>query len=236
MAEESDNKSLDVFGLGKLAKAIPPKVYERTAATLLQTFQQVTAPITATTEGLGRYLRQKFDNMVDAEKAIAVYTLEQAVDRVRARGAAFRPPGHPKTFVRTIEEASKETDPLLHEMWANLLASQISTDASHPHFVQALSHLSATDARLLISLLPKSDIGENDGGYLYATIDASFTHWIPKAGAEERPWTPSCTLLCHLFLADVMAPKARYEKEVTILYRSATGSAFIAAVTEPANQ
>lgn len=69
MNESTDNDGLDIAGFGKIAKAIPPKVYERSATTLLTAFQQITAPITETTSGLGRYLRQKFDNMVEAEKA-----------------------------------------------------------------------------------------------------------------------------------------------------------------------
>lgn len=195
MADKSDTDGLDVAGFGKIAKAIPPKVYERSAAALVTTFQQLVAPLTESTGGFGRYIWQKFDNMVDAEKAIATYTVEKAIARARVKaaeaGKSLVPPAHPKSFVKSIEEASKETDPLMHEMWTNLLASQLVDDKSHPHFVEILPHFSPAEAKLLVSLLPRSEVGENDGGYLSFSYD-SFTHWIPKNGGALNEWTISC--------------------------------------------
>lgn len=233
MSQESDNDGIDIAGFGKIAKAIPAEVYERSAATLLTTFQQLVAPVTETTGGLGRYLRQKFDNMVEAEKAIATYTVEKAVVRARVitqkAGKELQAPTHPKSFVKAIEEASKETDPLLHEMWANLLTSQLIDNKCHPHFVEILPHFSAAEAKLLVSLIPQSEVGEGSGYFMY-TFD-SFAHWIRKNGDEIKPWTISCMLLCEFHFADILAPKGDYPKDVTILYRTATGTAFLAAVT-----
>jgi len=182
MKENKENESFDIIGFGKIAKAIPPQVYERSAETLLTTFEKLTAPITETTAGFGRYLRQKFDNMVEAEKAIATYSIEKAINKARLKaeksGRLIRPPLHPKSFIKAVEESSKETDPLLHEMWANLLASQlIDGQTSHPHFVEILPHFSPEEAQILISLLPMAAVGENAGCYFYATDD-SFDYWI----------------------------------------------------------
>ena len=236
MTESTDNDGLDIAGFGKIAKAIPAKVYERSATTLLTTFQQLTAPITETTSGLGRYLRQKFDNMVEAEKAIATYTIEKAIakakQRAQLKGRDIHPPESSKSFVKAIEEASKETDPLLHEMWANLIASQLSDDSCHPHFVEVLSHFSAAEAHLLISLVPLSEVGENDGGYL-AADDDSFPYWIPKAGGEPRPWSISCILLKEFRFADIVGPKGNKPEHTTILYRTTLGSTFLSAVSTP---
>src|SRR6266850_8567238 len=108
MSHKADSEGLDVAGFGKIAKAIPAKVYQRSAEVVLTTFQDLIAPITETTSGLGRYIRQKFDAMVEVEKALATYTLEEATVRAQARvaraGGSLRPPIHPKTFVRAIEE------------------------------------------------------------------------------------------------------------------------------------
>jgi len=221
MNENKDNNSLDITGFGKIAKAIPDQVYIRSAKTLLITFEKLTAPITETTAGLGRYLRQKFDNMVEAEKAIATYTVEKAIIKARSKaektGRLVRPPLHPKSFVKAVEESSKETDPLLHEMWVNLLASQLIDDQSHPHFVEILPHFS-----------------QNEGGYIFFTYD-SFNYWIRKNGDSDlNKWTVSCVLLCESHFADILAPeKDKYEKEkhVTILYRTVSGQSFLDAVT-----
>src|SRR3569833_1528898 len=75
----------DLAGLGNVATAKPKEEFERTTSSLLTTFEELAAPITETTSGLGRYLRQNFDNMVDVEKAIATYTLEKALHRAKIR-------------------------------------------------------------------------------------------------------------------------------------------------------
>lgn len=236
MTNSSDNDGLDIAGFGKIAKAIPPKVYEHSATTLLKTFQQLTAPITETTSGLGRYLQQKFDNMVEAEKAIATYTVEKAIARAKKKahstGHSLRPPASSKTFVKAIEEASKETDPLLHEMWANLIASQLTDETCHPHFVEILSHFSPAEAKLLVSLHPLSEVGENDGGYL-SFSDDSFKYWVRKTGGELNPWSISCVLLLEFRFVDLLGPKGGKPENATILFRTALGSAFVSAVSAP---
>lgn len=239
MKTEEDHKGqgLDLLGLGTLAKAIPKEVYERTTATLLSTFQKLTAPITETTSGLGRYLHQKFDTMVEVEKAIAIYTVEQAIQRAQSRraneGKGLSPIAHPKGFVKTIEEASKETDPLLHEMWTNLLATQLVEGSCHPHFVEVLPHFSPAEAQILASLLPKDSVGEHNGGYLLFFPD-SFKHWIRQSGGDLNPWSLSCELLLEFRFADLLSPKKVEQadaKNVTILYKTRLGEAFLTAVS-----
>lgn len=233
VSQESHSNSWDIAGFGKVAEAIPPKVYEQTTAVLLSTFQELTAPITETTAGFGRYLRQKFDTMVDVEKAITTYTIEKAIDRAKVRaehlGRTIGPPMHPKSFVRALEEASKETDPLLHEMWANLLASQLASDTCHPYFISILTNFSPAEAKLLVSLLPKSGVGEHGHGWMSVEAD-TFTHWIRKSGDELHPWTISCDLLCEFRFADMLGPKPSLGS-VTILHRTELGNAFLAAVS-----
>ncbi|MEK8050899.1 Abi-alpha family protein [Ideonella sp. DXS22W] len=236
MANSQEDGGVDIAGFGKIAKAIPPKVYERTADALVQAFTQLTAPITATTAGLGKYLAQKFDNMVEAEKAIATFTVEKAVNRAMVRlhreGRQLLPPPATKPLVRSIEEASRETDPLLHEMWANLIASQLTSEDAHPHFVELLSHFSSSEARILLDVHPLEDVGENNGGYI-SMGDFDFEAWVPKSGAEPRPWTISCALLYDLRLVAGLVPSGSEEARTTILYRTRLGTAFLKAVTQP---
>lgn len=231
---ENENDSLDLIGLGKIAKAIPEEVYTRSADVILTTFEKITAPITETTGGFGRYLRQKFDNMVNAEKAIATYTLEKAILKAKQKVPMIHPPLHHKSFVKALEESSKEMDPLLHELWTNLLASQLVEEQCHPHFVEILPHFSPAEAMLLETLNNRSDVGENVSAYVYFTYD-SFRHWVRKTGDKKlEKWTYSCSLLCEFAFANILAPKEKmYDKaeEVTILYRTLSGSAFLNAVS-----
>lgn len=235
----SDDEGLDLVGFGKVAKAIPAKVYELSAVTALSTFEKLIAPITETTDGLGRYIRQKFDNMVDVEKALAVYTLDEAVQRATSKASSeslnLQPPHHTKSFVKSLEEASKETDPLLHEMWTNLLASQLVEDAAHPHFVEMLSHFSPLEARLLLSLYPFSETGGTNDTF-FSSDFSWITHWIRKDGDERHPWTFSCVLLLEFGFANIIPPPDKYQNLNTVLlHRTTSGSAFLKVVTQPAN-
>lgn len=236
---KENNEGLDLVGLGKVAKAIPPEVYTQSTTALIDTFHKLVAPITETTSGFGRYIRQKFDNMVEVEKALATYSVQNAVAKANSKasktGKPLITPIHPKSFIRSVEEASKETDPFLHEMWENLLADQLTNEKFHPHFVEVLPHFSPAEAKLLISLLPRREIGENGGVYIQFSDD-SFSHWVRQAGDQQlNEWNYSCILLYEFRFVDVVGPKkGTYPKEdrVTILYRTEAGDLFLSAVSQ----
>ncbi len=245
MDDDSDN-TVDVFGFGKIATAIPKKVYERVAFASVSAIENLIAPITETTGGLGRYLHQKFANMVEAEKALGAFALEQAIARAREEaareGLSIVPPKGIKTFVKSIEEASRESDPLLHEMWTNLIASQILEDSEqgHPYYVATLSNLGRQEALLFLELLAFEELGTHGGGYLGGGYDG-FKLWMRNGTSPALPWTVSCTLLVELGLAKMVAPPtidktapenplARY---TTILHRTRLGVAFFRAISPP---
>lgn len=231
------NDSLDFIGIGKLAKAIPQSVYTQSTKTVIDTFTKLIAPITATTYGLGSYIQQKFNNMIDVEKALAAYSIQNAVAKAHAKttkiGANIITPVHPKSFVKSIEEASKETDPFLHALWVNLLAGQLTNKNFHPHFVEVLPHFSPTEAKLLISLLGRDEIGKNSS-YL-AFHDDLFKYWVRRSGETTlNDWDYSCILLCEFRFAEVCAPITGVyfpDDHVTILYRTSAGNAFLSAVS-----
>jgi len=151
------NEGVDLIGFGKLAKAIPPEVYTRDYQSVLTTFEKLVAPITETAHGFGRYIRQKFDNMVEGRKrAVATYTLEQAYAKAKA-----------KATLLGVEVIAPITRKVLSNRWRKLLrrqtlcctrcgqvwlASQLLDGYCHPHFVEILPHFSPAEARLLVSL------------------------------------------------------------------------------------
>lgn len=233
-----NNKGRDLVGLGEVAKAIPPEVYIQSTQALVRIFSDLVAPITESTSGFGRYIRQKFDNMVEVEKSLATYTLKNAIQKAEKRAqqsdSKLISPTHPKSFVKAIEEASKETDPLLHEMWENLISDQLIDPHAHPHFVEILPHFSPSEARLLSSLFPKVEISDKTSEYL-AFNDDDFKNWVRNIGEPKEEWSYSCILLCEFRFANVIAPnKGIYpENDVTVLYRTAAGNMFISAVSSP---
>ncbi len=244
MTPGPDKKSgWDVAGFGKVAQAIPSEVYKRSAVTVLKTFESLVAPITQTTEGLGQLIRQTFDNWVEVRKAIGTYTLEQAVIRAKAKteklGKVLQPPSHPKTFLRALEEGSLETDSVVHEMWVNLLASQLTDSDSHPRFVSILSSLGPEEARLLKSLKPRpSDphVTSFFGGHTASS--GMYVNWVSEIHDQGKPWNLSCTILCQHDLASISPLQTSLEgtpggtkgKLPVLLHLSPFGIEFMAIV------
>jgi hypothetical protein len=54
MTDSSNDRSLDLLGIGKLVKSIPPEVYTRSTKTALAMLEELASPVTEATAGLGR--------------------------------------------------------------------------------------------------------------------------------------------------------------------------------------
>lgn len=151
-----DDKSLDLTGIGKFAKAVPAASWNRLVKTACDTFSQLIEPITATTYGLGKLIQAKFEGMVDAQKVLAadaVYRAKQKVEK-----STKKPIGNPKAIVlvKSIESASNESDENVREIWANLIANEIVNNNVHPEFPRILERLSAMDAATLAEIGEKT--------------------------------------------------------------------------------
>lgn len=156
MPTESE-PSLDLVGLGKLAKAIPPKAWDKLVTTACDTFAQCIAPITATTGGLGRLIQAWFDRLVDAQKVLAAEAMSRATKKLpntRLRSAVL-PSG--SVLIAALEAASTEINDSLRELWANLLAQELVSGCVHPEFVSILKRMSVSDARTLAKIAAEGD-------------------------------------------------------------------------------
>lgn len=235
MNEDSEKKefSFDLVGLGKVAKSIPKEVYINSTNAIIESFNKIISPIAETTTGLGRYIKQKFDNMVETEKAIGAFTLQNAIEKAREKGGILTPQ-HLKSFISSFEEASKETDPILHEMWENIISNQLSDSEFHPRYVKVLSNFSAEEANLLLMLNTINKVGDGYSGYFGSPRDV-FHHFVTKNRDKNlHKWSYSCNVLLELELAEVIAPhKGIYDPSdgVTILYKTKSGSRFLNTVT-----
>lgn len=233
--KHTPSEGLDLAGIGKLAQAIPPEVYTRTASVVLASVESLISPITATTVGLGDFIRQKFRNMTDIERALGEHALRLAVAKAAKKAQGLNPPLHFKSFVSALEHASKEVDPLLHEMWINLLASEL-TGGAHPHFVQTLSHFSVKEAKLLLFLCDYNETGYSVGGMggrapIIGTPSGG--RWVRKSDdVDSHEWDLSCSLLLEFGLAAVMGAKNRERDGARLLFRSPLGTAFLEVVQE----
>lgn len=226
----SDDKSLDLVGLGKLAEAIPDSVYEQTTETITTTFEKIIAPITETTSGLGRYIRQKFDNMVEVEQSLCLYAMQNAQNKIIDKQLSIGHISNPKAIIKIMEEVSKETDPLLNVLWTNLLCSELTEQQSHPSFINTLSSLSVKEALMLESLNSFNNIG--DIKITVIIFPYEIRSWVKENKGSLNDWDFSCSLLCELGLTKTTTPLVNKEgKGVVILYRTDIGEEFLKAVS-----
>ncbi len=156
----SDETSLDITGVGKLAKAIPEKVWVQIVDTACTTFRQVIAPVTALTGGVGRLIDAKFESLAAAQKVLAAETFTRASEKVRTSKKPLAANVNARILIEVMDKSSAETDPLLRELWANLLAEEFVSGEVHPEFPKILVRLSPRDAQTLARIAQQSNSKE----------------------------------------------------------------------------
>jgi len=154
----SEDSSLDIVGIGKLAEAVPDQVWTSLVDTACITFKQLILPITAITSGTGRLIEAKFDRLVDAEKVIASQTISRATEKASLSSRKRKNEPKPSIILKVIEDSSAEVDTTLRELWTNLVANEFVDGSVHPEFVRILSRLSAVDAQRLIEIAQRSEL------------------------------------------------------------------------------
>lgn len=154
MTEE--DKSLDLAGIGKLAKAIPDSAWLKLVDTACDTFSKIIAPITSTTMGLGKLIEAKFDGMIDAQKVLAADAVERANQKIKKSNKTSKGKIKSTVILSAIEKASIETDDNIRDIWANLIANEILGGDVHPEFPRLVERLSSNDAIVLLEIAQRS--------------------------------------------------------------------------------
>jgi hypothetical protein len=218
-----EDHSLDITGIGKLADAIPEQSWNEVVHAACSTFQQLVAPLTATTEGFGKLVTAKFDRLVDAEKVLAAENLGRASEKVRRSQKKAKNKPKASVIVKLIQESSTETDSTLRELWTNLLANEIIDGTVHPEFVRILARLAPGDAHRLaaianpasesfITLFFRSLIGHSDFAALTAErmefVEAHLQH-VGLIHRVEGTW--KLTITGRAFIKAVSDPSLEQE-------------------------
>lgn len=219
------DNSFDITGMGKLAKAIPHKAWNQLVDTACTTFREALAPLTSITSGVGRLISARFDRLVDAEKVLAAENLAKAQRKVAKSGRATSKKPKSNIIIAAIEASGTQTDLLLRELWANLLAQELVTGNVHPEFPHILSRLSASDAQLLAHIAERDRAKREDLQKIVTKFSAGIKALgisVSVIGSESASFTHD-----HLYHLNLIA---RQESVWRITY---TGRAFIESVTDP---
>jgi hypothetical protein len=212
--------SSDLVGLGKLAKAISPKAWNKMVETACETFTQCVAPVTATTGGLGRLIQAWFDKQVDVQKVLAAEAMSRANKKIPPGSTNLGAESSGSVLIAALEAASTETNGNIRELWANLLAQELASGGIHPEFVQILKRMNVADAKTLASIASQGD-------RTFSRVKASiFLKSLVGVGLFEYS---EGTTFCHEQLAKLnLIARMNGLWNLTI-----TGRAFIESVSDP---
>jgi len=136
---------MDLMGIGELGKAIPPAAWKRIVETACSTFENVLAPITETTGGLGRFIKARFDRLTEPEKVVVANTFATAHEKVERSGVRRNPSLDVALILKVTECSASQIDPNLRELWSNLLARELTEGSVHPEIANVLGRLTVED-------------------------------------------------------------------------------------------
>lgn len=218
-----EDKSIDLTGVGKLAKAIPPSSWNRLVKTACDTFCKLISPIIETTSGLGRLIKAKFESMEDIQKVLATDALKRTQRKIEDSGK--RPKGNPKspTLIKLIENASNEPDENIRDIWANMIANEILNNRVHPEFPKIMTRLSSNDAITLVEIAEsnkKASLKAVLGSLIYGfrIMGFNFSLLIEEETDFSREQLMNLNLVC---------------RRSGHWYLTLTGEEFLKAVADP---
>lgn len=172
-------KGSDLTGAGKIAKSIPDKAWNKLVSTSCEAFENIISPITATTSGMGRLIKAKFDQLLDEEKVLAAEVFKTADDKAKASKKEKKKESNPHILITVINQSTIPTDTNIRELWSNLLAKEISEGGIHPEIANILTRINSDDAIRLIEITDITGVVEEiersiDWGISFASFKEAF--------------------------------------------------------------
>lgn len=138
--------------LAQILASAPPEAWRIAVKTASDIVRDVLAPLTSTTAGLGRLIQGKFDSFIELQRVLAADTLRRTNEKIQAGGSAMKPEFNPSVVITCMEESSKQTEPEIRDLWANLLARELTAGGIHPELPRILGRMTAADAKELIKI------------------------------------------------------------------------------------
>ncbi|WP_265594234.1 hypothetical protein [Haloferula sp. BvORR071] len=128
---------------------IPKEAWITLAQNASDIVKDFLAPLTSTTSGLGRVISEKFTSKVELEKVLCADTLRRTQERLLASGKALQGSFDPSVVIPALDECGRQRDEEIREMWAAILAEELTEGGIHPELVRALSRLTKFEVEKL---------------------------------------------------------------------------------------
>lgn len=139
--------SNDLKTVSTIAESIPSEAWSELVGCATELMRKLCSPITSTTEGIGKLIEARFEKYTQAEKVLAGDTIHRACEIAKKyhRESSSKP--NPKIIVEILENTRVETDQELRNIWANILASELTIGSVHPEIPNTLKRMSNADAK-----------------------------------------------------------------------------------------
>lgn len=144
--------------LNQIAKSVPKEAWSQLAKTACETFEKLILPVTATTEGVGRLIQNKFNQLSDEQKVIATKCMQEAESKTRLRVQKRNVVVKPAVVYEALDNTDNQTDETIRTLWSNLLANEFAGGSVHPEIAKLLSKLTTQDAILLVKIAEKDTV------------------------------------------------------------------------------
>lgn len=201
----------DLDPIAGIVKAVPKKAINKVVDAGLQALSPITAPL----GGIGKLIEARFERWTEIEKINSAKAIEEAKKRALAPATQKALPSG-RVMIAAMESVAVETDPGLRELWINLLANELSSRQVHPIFPKILAELSPTEAHLLTTFTDETT---------FKKATRSLLDYLTKVLVKVEISYPRIFETEHLESLGLIGGSP--------LRLTATGEAFIAAVSDP---
>ena len=144
--------------LNQIAKSVPKESWTQVTKTACETFEKLILPITATTEGVGRLIQDKFEQLSETQKILAAKCLQEAHEKSYSNIKKQKTIIKPVVVYEALENTDNQTDETIRSLWSNLLANEFTDGSVHPEIAKLLSRLTTQDALLLVRIAKNDSV------------------------------------------------------------------------------
>jgi len=141
--------------LKTIVKSVPKEAWSQLTKTACDTFEKLILPLTATTEGIGKLIQLRFEQLNEAQKVIAAKCIQEASDKISTPDKNSKTVIKPLIVYEALDNADNQTDETIRTLWANLLAKEFVEGSVHPEIAKKLTAITSQDALLLLEISEK---------------------------------------------------------------------------------
>lgn len=142
--------------LNQMVKSVPKEALSQLAKTTCEIFEKLILPLTATTEGVGRLIQNKFNKLSIEQQIIAAKCIQEAKEKTK-----YNRPNvivKPTVVYEALDCADQQTDETIRTLWSNLLAKEFAEGSVHPEIAKLLAKITTQDAILLAKITEEDSI------------------------------------------------------------------------------